>query len=163
MLVQVPRLVEIGDFEEAYVIGRPPVGVKLQDAIPTGLRLLLSALTAYAETATSLRHVFMGRQNITLASTDLLSATIRKRLTHYKTTLSDDDNLLERLSNDCGAQIPSGVHPNRYQIALRVRQGEKEILQQMLQLTQEFIRDLNGKRKHGSDDKQPNMAHKAKK
>src|SRR3989442_1442216 len=57
MLVQVPRLEEIGDFEEAYVIGRPPIGVKLQDAIPTGLRLLLSALTAYAETPTSLRRV----------------------------------------------------------------------------------------------------------
>jgi hypothetical protein len=133
--------------------------VKLLDAIPTDLRLLLSALTAYTETAT----FNLSKQNFTFASADLLSATIRKRLTDYKTTLGEND-LLERLSNDSGALIPPGVHPNRYQMAVRVRKGEKEILQQILELTQQFITShTNGKRKYGTDDEQPNKAHKAKK
>jgi hypothetical protein len=139
--------------------------VKLHDAIPIDLRLLLSALTASAETATSSRHVFdFGKQNFSFASADLLSATIRRRLVDYKTSLSDDDRLLWRLSKDSGAQIPLGVHPNRYRIAVHVRKGEKEILQQILQLTQQFTTNhVNGKRKHGTEDKKPNKAHKAKK
>jgi SET domain-containing protein 6 len=165
MLFQLAKLEEISDVEEAYVIGRPRVGVKLPDAIPTDLRLLLLALTASTETAPSARDIFdLGKQNFTFASADLLSAIIRKRLTDYKTTLGDDDNLLGGLSNDSGALIPPGVHPNRYQMAVRVRKGEKEILQQILQLTQQFITShTNGKRKHGTDDEQPNKAHKAKK
>jgi hypothetical protein len=139
--------------------------VKLHDAIPIELQLLLSALTASAETATSSRHVFgFGKQNFSFASADLLSATIRRRLADYKTSLSDDDRLLWRLSEDSGAQIPLGVRPNRYRIAVHVRKGEKEILQQILQLTQQFTTNhVNGKRKHGTEDKKPNKAHKAKK
>jgi N-lysine methyltransferase SETD6 len=139
--------------------------VELHGAIPTELELLLSAFTVDTETTKSSRNVFdLGKRSFTFALADLLAATIRKRLADYRTTISDDDNLLQRLSNDSGAPIPSRVHPNRYRMAICVRKGEKEILLQVLQLAQQFITTrTNGKRKHGTDDEQAKKAHRLKK
>jgi hypothetical protein len=138
--------------------------VELHDAIPTELELLVSAFALDTEIAKSSRNVFdLGKRSFTIASADLLAATIRKRLADYKTTLSDDDDILQHLSNDSGIQVPFGVHPNRYRVAVSVRKGEKEILQQVLQLTQQFVTNSwNGKRKRVNDEGLLNEAHKTK-
>jgi hypothetical protein len=137
----------------------------LRDAIPTELELLLSALAVNTETAISSRNVFdLGKRSFTIASADLLVATIKKRLADYKTTISHDDDIIRHLSRASGLEVPSGVHPYRYRIAVQVRNGEKGILHQVLQLAQQFSTTYtNGKRKQDTDDEQPKKAHKARK
>lgn len=159
------KLEELTDFEEGYAISRPSISSKLCDAIPTELGLLLSALAVDGEIAESSRNISdLGEQSFTFASADLLAATIRKRLADYKTTISDDDDLLRNLDSASGAQIPPGVDPNRYRMAIHVRKGEKEILQQVLQLALQFITSCkDGKRKQGICDEEPKKAQKTKK
>lgn len=150
--------------EEAYVITRPPSGVQLGDAITTELRMLLSALTADVHPATSARNVSdWAKRSLTSSSADLLAATIRRRLADYKTTIKDDDDLLRRLSSDSGTQRPPGVDVNRYRMAVCVRKGEKEVLEQILQLSEHFITSrTNGKRRHATDEQPPKKAPKVK-
>jgi hypothetical protein len=105
----------------------------------------------------------LGEQSFSFASADLLAATIRKRLAEYKTTVSEDDDLLLRLDKASGAEPPTGVNPIRYQMAVKVRKGEKEILEQILQLAQQLItNDTNGKRKRSIDDERAKKTYKSK-
>ena len=127
----------------------------------------IAAFGSYGDTeaAKSYRNGFdLGRPSFTFASADLLATTIRKRLADYKTSVSDDDNVLRRLMNESGAQVPSGVHPNRYRMAVSVRKGRRRSYNRYCSWLSKFIMShANGKRKHGTDDEQPKKAHKAKK
>jgi hypothetical protein len=160
----VPKLEDLECVEEGYAISRPPIAAELHDAIPVDLQLLLSALAIDAESAKSAQNVFkLGERNFSFASADLLAATIRKRLAEYKTTISEDDDLLLRLDKASGVELPTGVHPTRYQMAVQVRKGEKEILEQILQLAQQLItNNTNGKRKRSVDDERAKKTYKSK-
>jgi hypothetical protein len=106
----------------------------------------------------------LGKRSFTFASADLLAAALQKRLADYKTTISHDNDIIRHLNRASGVQVPSGARPYRYRIAVQVRKGEKEILQQVLQLAQQFgATYTNGKRRRDTNDEQPNKAHKAKK
>jgi hypothetical protein len=163
-LVQVPKLEDLECAEEGYAINRPPIAVELHDAIPVDLQLLLSALAVDTESAKSAQNVFkLGERSFGFASADLLAAIIRKRLAEYKTTVSEDDDLLLRLDKASGAELPTGVDPIRYQMAVKVRKGEKEILEQILRLAQQFItNNTNGKRRRSIDDEQAKKTYKSK-
>jgi hypothetical protein len=166
-LVQVPKLQDLEYVEEGYAINRPPITAELHEAIPVELQLLLSALVVDTESVKSTQNVFkLGERSFSLASADLLAATIRKRLAEYKTTMSEDDDLLLRLDKASGAELPTGVHPIRYQMAVKVRKGEKEILEQILQLAQQLItnntNNTNGKRKRSVDDERTKKTYKSK-
>jgi hypothetical protein len=163
-LIQVPKLDNLEYVEEGYAISRPPVGAELHDAIPGDLQLLLSSLVVDTASARSAPNAFkLGERSFSVASADLLAATIRKRLAEYKTTVSEDDDLLLRLDSASGAEPPTGLHPIRYQMAVKVRKGEKEILDQILQLAQQLItNNANGKRKRSIDDERTKKTTKSK-
>lgn len=163
-MVQVPKLEDLEYVEEGYTINRPPITAELHEAIPVDLQLLLSALAVDTESAKSAQNISKLRERgFSVASADLLAATIRKRLAEYKTTISEDDDLLLRLDKASGAELPTGVHPIRYQMAVKVRKGEKEILEQILQLAQQLItNNTNGKRKRSIDDERAKKTYKSK-
>jgi hypothetical protein len=163
-LVQVPKLEDLECVEEGYAISRPPIAAELHDAIPVDLQLLLSAFTVNTESVKSTQNGFkVGERSFGFASVDLLAATIRKRLAEYKTTVSEDDDLLLRLDKAPGAELPTGVDPIRYQMAVKVRKGEKEILEQILQLAQQLItNNTNGKRRRSIDDERAKKTYKSK-
>jgi hypothetical protein len=163
-LAQVPRLEDLEYVEEGYAINRPPVAAELHEAIPVDLQLLLSALAVDTESAQSAQNIFkLGERGFSFASASLLVATIRKRLAEYKTTVSEDDDLLLRLDKAPGAELLTGVHPIRYQMAVKVRKGEKEILEQILQLAQQLVTNTtNGKRKRSIDDERAKKTYKSK-
>ena len=126
----------------------------LLDVIPTDLQLLLSVLAFDIDPANSAEDVFdFTKQGFSVAAADLLVATIRNRFTDYKTTISEDDDLLRRLKNASGAHVASGSKLSRYLMALQVRKGEKEILQNLLDLVQQFITSKSSrKRKRDIND-----------
>ena len=163
-MVQVLKLEDLEYVEEGYAINRPPITAELHEAIPVDLQLLLSALAVDTESAKSAQNVFkLGKRSFSFASADLLAAIIRKRLAEYKTTVSEDDDLLLRLDKASGAELPTGVNPIRYQMAVKVRKGEKEILEQILQLAQQLItNNTNGKRKRSIDDERAKKTYKSK-
>ena len=159
-----PKLEDLNGVEEGYAISRPSAEVELHDAIPTDLQLLLPTLAGDTEATQSAPNISsLGKQRISLASAELLGATIRKRFADYKTTISEDDLLLQRLSDDLRAQVASGAKPSRYRMAIQVRKGEKEILQHVLDLIQYYITsNTGGKRKRDADDEGPDRKAKAK-
>src|SRR2546423_133597 len=68
-------------------------------------------------------------------------------------TICEDDDLLRRLKNASGAHVASGSKLSRYLMALQVRKGEKEILQNLLDLVQQFITSKSSrKRKRDIND-----------
>ena len=154
---------DLNDVEEGYAISRPSTDMELHDAIPVDLQLLLSVLAIDTEPAKSAQNVFdMVKQSFGFASADLLAATVRKRLADYKTTIGEDDDLIRRLNNISSAQVASGAKLSRYRMAVQVRKGEKEILQRVLELAQQFITsNTNGKRKRDINDAGPTNARKA--
>ena len=138
--------------------------MELDDAIPGDLRLLLSALAVEPEPAMSDNNVFgPGKRSFTSASAVLLASAIRRRFADYKTTVSEDDDLLERLRNASGAQATSGTNSDRYRMAVHVRKGEKEILQDVLELARQLSTSkANGKRKRDTENTGTKNAKKAK-
>ena len=138
--------------------------MELDEIIPGDMRLLLSALAVDPAPAMSAINVFgSGKRSFSSASAVLLASTIQKRLADYKTTVSEDDDLLGRLCNASGAQGASGIESGRYRMALQVRKGEKEILQHVLELAQQLnTSKANGKRKRDTGDIRPKNATKAK-
>jgi Rubisco LSMT substrate-binding len=74
-----------------------------------------------------------------LSEASLLSTVITNRLRDFKTSVEEDSGILDNLKHRSNPQIPHGVSRIRYEMALQVRKGEKEILQQILQLTQSFV------------------------
>lgn len=63
---------------------------------------------------------------------------MQKRQTHYATTIQQDRELLERLSQT-EASGPLEGSSRRQKMAIQVRIGEKEILQQLSTMLEEFI------------------------
>jgi len=71
----------------------------------------------------------------------LLLTSITNRLRDYKTSLQEDSQILEKLENKDDLQYPDGVSYRRYEMAVLVRKGEKEILHDIMQLCQDFVAD----------------------
>lgn len=76
---------------------------------------------------------------VALSEASLLLTSITNRLRDYKSSLQEDSEILERLKNKGNIQLPDGVSSQRYEMAVKVRKGEKEILHQVLQLIQAFV------------------------
>ena len=152
--IQLPRLEDFSDVEEGYAIGRPSTDAELHDVIPMDLQLLLSALVADTEPAKSTQKVSgLLKRSFSFASADLLAATIQNRLNDYETTIKEDNDIVQSLSNAPDSQVSAGINANRYRMAVQVRKGEKEILQHVLELAQQSIMSRsNSKRKRDTDD-----------
>ena len=129
------QLEELGVIDDGYAIPRPARGtLKLQDAITGQIHTLLRALCT--ETTTKLKDA------ITINEAALLQSVVTKRLSEYATSLQADGSYLKALEGEGSAEslVPSGCSQRRYNMALRVRIGEKEILHQLISLCQNHIK-----------------------
>lgn len=81
---------------------------------------------------------------IATSEASLLRTSITSQLSDYTTSLQEDSEILEKLDGKDGLEVPAGVSPKRYEMAVRVRKGEKEILHQVLRLIQDFMVDNTG-------------------
>ena len=132
------QLDEIGILDDGYSFPRPRPDDKLEDAMPGELHVVLRGLCSNPTT--------QKKDPITIEEAALLSSTATMKLSKYSTSLENDKSLIESAKN----RAPEGVSMNRYQMALEVRIGEKEILQQILALCNDFIEAQTNdkKRKH---------------
>jgi N-lysine methyltransferase SETD6 len=77
--------------------------------------------------------------SIALSEASLLLTSITNRLGDYKTSLREDLEILEKLKTKDHHLVPAGISRKRYEMAVQVRKGEKEILHQVLQLLRDFV------------------------
>ena len=158
---------ELGLIEDAYIIQRPlNDSVKLVDAIPAELHMILRALTCNLgnDVSSNEKKIRKGiKEDVSIEEASLLAAVCAKRLTDYATTIEQDDELLGKLEASPGTAEPSSpkTSPHRLKMAIHVRKGEKEILHTVIQLCQEHItrrtsdiqHDATGtKRKHQGEN-----------
>jgi N-lysine methyltransferase SETD6 len=125
--------------DDAFVIVRPKAESRLQDLIPVDLKMLITAFCQPAENFSSSK--LSDRVNdsgLRLSEASLLFTAITNRLSDYKTSLQEDTEILDLLKNGKSFQHPE-ISRHRYEMALQVRKGEKEILHHVLQLFNEFI------------------------
>lgn len=147
-----PDLKDLEFVEDGYAIFRPAMNMTLDEAIPLELHMLI--------TAVSMEKDDTRKQYFTFAEADLLNTVLRNRLADYQTTAKEDEHALELL-NSGRADLPNDMSINRVRMAVQVRKGEKEILQQLSHLAQERITGgTNGKRKHDAGDTKSNKAQK---
>jgi Rubisco LSMT substrate-binding len=74
-----------------------------------------------------------------LSEASLLQTSITNRLGDFKSSLQADFEILGKLKNEEDIQLPDGVSRKRYEMAVQVRRGEKEILHHVLQLTRDIM------------------------
>jgi SET domain-containing protein 6 len=112
---------------------------------------------------------------ITIEETALLQSVLTKRLSEYMTSTEVDQALVKAMQAGSGeVQVPSHCNPRRYFMAVQVRLGEKEIIQQLISMCQHNIQQkseeiareaTNGasKRKHVGDSGPPSKRATGKK
>jgi len=119
---------------------RPKPEAKLEDIIPVEMRMLITAFCRPAEEFHSSKpsqHV--KGSTLALSEASLLLTSITNRLGDYRTSIAEDLEILERLKTKDNQQVPPGITRKRYEMAVQVRKGEKEILHQVLQLLRDFV------------------------
>ena len=102
--------------------------------------MLISAFCRPAERfhpSKSGKHV--NSSSLVLSEACLLLNSLTYRLSDYKSSLQEDEEILKKLKKKDNLQLPDGTSYTRYEMAVQVRKGEKEILHQLLQLTQDLI------------------------
>jgi N-lysine methyltransferase SETD6 len=134
------ELERLGFIEDAFVIGNSGSGMKLRDVIPADLRMIITAFCLPAEQfhPSKLSNHLKG-SGLAVSEASLLLTSIINRLSDYKSSTQEDTKILEKLKNNERLEIPDGVSPKRYEMAVQVRRGEKEILHKSLQLLQDFV------------------------
>lgn len=152
---------ELELLEDGYIIPRASQDKpELSDAIPTELHMLLRALTCNLgnDTSSVEKSLHKGvKDDVTIEEASLLASICSKRLIDYPTSIKQDDELLTKLQSP-----PPNASPYRWEMAMQVRKGEKEILHNVLGLCQEHISQRTSeiqvastiatKRKHQGED-----------
>jgi len=153
--------------EEGYVISRSTPGTKLENAITGQLHMLLRILCGgtckgYDWSSNNSKFAFTSRE------ANLLAAVMARRLTEYPTTLAQDQQLIKDLHGQRSAPVPRSAATDRYEMAVQVRKGEKEICYSVLQMCQEFLQRSPTqatkptiKRHRDEDDGPPKKSRKA--
>lgn len=140
------HLEEIGLIEDAFVLGRPISDApKLHEVIPVDLRILIAAFCRPAGNFESSKiGAQLATSIIAIPEASLLLTSIINRLSDYATSLQEDNEILDGLKGGDESQISKAITLSRYQMAIQVRRGEKEILHQYLRLIQDFLVECNG-------------------
>jgi N-lysine methyltransferase SETD6 len=149
-LKKAEQLDELGIIDDGYAIPRPSSEIeKLEEAVPGQLHMLLRALCD---------ENLKAKEAITIQEAALLQSALTKRLSEYGTSLQSDKDILH---NDASI-TPSRCSTHRYQMALRVRIGEKEILHLLLALCQSHIATQTDNLAQTSTKRQRNDGHDAR-
>lgn len=131
------QMIELGIADDGYAIQRPAAKQKLEDVIPGDIHMILRGL-CLDETTTKMPKINTN-ESISVEEAALLSAACTKRLSEYATSLDEDHNLLKALAKDDPVDNPADVDLKRSTMAVEVRAGEKEILQDLIHLCQDHI------------------------
>jgi N-lysine methyltransferase SETD6 len=152
--------------EEGYIISRSTPSMKLENAITGQLHMLLRILCGgtckrYDWSSNNSKFAFTSRE------ANLLAAVMARRLNEYPTTLAQDQQLIKDLHLQQSAPVPPSAVTDRYEMAVQVRKGEKEICHSVLQMCQEFLQlspkatNPTIKRQRDGDDGPPKKSRKA--
>ena len=161
------RLEELGLEDDTYLLERQRPECCLHDAIPAELHMYIAAIQEDNEKGEAFKASKYKGENAGwgIAEASLLSSVLTKRLTEYKSTLAEDEALLKM--DDIHGALATDALPKRFEAAVRVRKGEKEILHQHLKIVNEFlaakteeIATSSSKRKRAADE--PTQSRKNK-
>ncbi|KAL2002522.1 hypothetical protein VTN02DRAFT_6609 [Thermoascus thermophilus] len=148
--------------DDGYSIPRPSPEESLTDFLPDELLALVKTLTLTPQQLQQLKSKKKPPKPVLgLEEANLLLKAVRQRGTHYATTIQQDRELLERLSQ-AEASGPLEVSSRRQKMAIQVRVGEKEILQQLSSMLEHFIANesQNGTKRNAPDS--PDNSRKSK-
>ncbi|KMP02239.1 hypothetical protein DIZ76_010123 [Coccidioides immitis] len=121
---QLELLEDAGVLEDGYALSRPEGDAITTEAIPAELLVLLRTLRSPREDLDQMRKKGkLPKAELDKPCARLLVEILQNRQKDYPTTIAQDDELLQALGS-------SQVH--RREMAVRVRKGEKEILQLLL-------------------------------
>ena len=157
------QLDELGVLDDGYSIPRPDsTATKLEDIISGQVHMLLRALCAHEQDETPKKP----KETVSVQEAALLQSVLTKRLSEYGTTYSQDQASWESLQSGSNV-IPHGCDARRFAMALQVRMGEKEILQQFIAFCQEHIEQKSvetatAKRRRSDETSQQARAKKRK-
>lgn len=131
------QLDELGILDDGYSIPRPqPDATQFEDIIPGQVHMLLRALCAHEQE----EPLKKPKEALSVEEAALLQSVLTKRLSDYKTTYAQDQATWNALQSSSGNNlVPWGCDARRFTIALQVRMGEKEILQELIALCQQHI------------------------
>ena len=136
---QLASLDNLGLLEDGYILTRPLPHESLTDVIPTELAMLLRTLCRESDVT----HKRTAVEELTLTAAGLLQAVVTKRLADYKTTIAQDDKILASLTTDSATKdltYTDPIHRQRQEMGVRVRRGEKEILNRLQEMLADHIR-----------------------
>ncbi|KAI1607906.1 SET domain-containing protein 6 [Exophiala viscosa] len=155
------QLDELGLLDDGYSIPRPDsTATKLEDVIPGQVHMLLRALCAHEQDETPKKP----KEAVSIGEAALLQSVLTKRLSEYSTTYSQDRATWESVKSG-HHPTPQGCIARRFAMALQVRMGEKEILQQLISFCQQHIERMSAeiataKRKRSDETTQQARAKK---
>ncbi|EAW08682.1 ribosomal lysine N-methyltransferase [Aspergillus clavatus NRRL 1] len=137
-----PRLEFLEDLElldDGYVIPRPSPGDPLADILPDELILLLKTLTLSPEQFSHQQSKSKPpKPSFGQPEASLFLKCIQLKGKQYATTIEQDQEILSRL-NQSEASHPLDSSARRQKMAIQVRIGEKEIIQTLFNMLNEFI------------------------
>lgn len=135
------QLEELDIIDDGYAIPRLAQDIgntQLQDAIPGQLHMILRALCAHDKDNAALKKP---KDALTMEEAALLQSALTKKLSEYSSTIEADQMVLARIQAESGdLHIPSNISSRRLTMALQVRIGEKEILRDLISLSQNHIK-----------------------
>ncbi|WEW61954.1 Ribosomal lysine N-methyltransferase 4 [Emydomyces testavorans] len=124
---QLEFLEDAAILEDGYAFVRPDDKTPVTDAIPSELLILLQTIKMSTEQVDQMRRTGkLPKPELDEPGAKLLVEIVQNRQHEYLTTISQDDELLKALVTE------SSVRNRRLEMAIRVRKGEKEVLQLLL-------------------------------
>ncbi|EEP78217.1 conserved hypothetical protein [Uncinocarpus reesii 1704] len=123
--------------EDGYSLLRPETDANLVEAISPELIVLLRTLTMTPDNLNQMRvKGKLPKPQLDQASAKLLIEVLQSRQNDYPTTIAQDDELLH------------STHSHRREMAIRVRKGEKEVLQLLLNGLHTYLGEIAESPKH---------------
>ena len=120
------QLEDMASFDDGFTINRPRTDASLEDAIPKSLNEVIKLLSANGCKVTRLE------EPISAKEATLLHSVLQHKLEQFSTTSTQDTEILESLT--ARACLSPGVSSKRYEMAVQVRKGEKEICEAIIDL-----------------------------
>ena len=129
---------EIGVLDDGYPIERSD-SHKLKDLIPTELLMVVKALCKQARAQEDKGEDEVRADGLYLSEVSFLHTVIVNRIAEYPTSLAQDLDILAN-SRNMPATIVGDSAKRRFRMALQVRIGEKEILDHVKTIAEQWIK-----------------------
>jgi SET domain-containing protein 6 len=146
--------------EDGYCVLHPSAEDTLLDILPDELLALLKTLTLDSEELQRLLSKSKPPKPILAArEARILLEAAQSKLAQYSTTIQEDQNLLQQFASSSVLRD----RQRRRHLAVEVRLGEKEVLQALLMMLQDFLAaEERGTGKRAAEDSAQEHQKKAK-